>query len=177
MMYEKTFKIIVFGDAGTGKTTLTHRFLTNLYIPDAASTIGVEFQIKAVEVADQRVKLQIWDFAGEERFRFLLPSYVKGASGGIFMYDITNYASLAHIDEWFEIINKNKSVEKFPIIVVGGKSDLTHFKEVSTKKAMKLAKEKQANGFVECSSKTGENVQKIFNMLNKLIIENALWAK
>ncbi len=177
MMYEKTFKIIVFGDAGTGKTTLTHRFLTNLYIPDAASTIGVEFQIKAVEVGDQRVKLQIWDFAGEERFRFLLPSYVKGASGGIFMYDITNYASLAHIDEWFEIIKKNKSVEKFPIIVVGGKSDLSHFKEVSTKKAMELAKEKQADGFVECSSKTGENVQKIFNILNKLILENALCAK
>ena len=96
---ERTFKVVIFGDAGTGKTTLTHRFLTNLFVHDVGSTIGVDFQLKMIESEGQNVKLQIWDFAGEERFRFLLPSYVKGASGGIFMYDITNYASLSHISD------------------------------------------------------------------------------
>ena len=59
-----------------------------------------------------------------------------------------------------------------PIIFVGSKTDLMHLKEVSTKKAMNLALNKGADGFVECSSKTGENVSKIFNLLTKLILKN-----
>ncbi len=171
MTFERTFKVIIFGDAGTGKTTLTHRFLTNLFKIDSASTIGVDFQLKMLELDGKKVKLQIWDFAGEERFRFLFPSYIKGASGAIFMYDITNYASLAHLDEWFSIVDEYKTIPELPVIFVGGKTDLYYFKEVSTKKAMKLARSKNAQGFIECSSKTGENVNKIFELLAKKLIE------
>jgi small GTP-binding protein len=171
--FERTFKVVIFGDAGTGKTTLTHRFLTNLFVHDIGSTIGVDFQLKMVESEGNKVKLQIWDFAGEERFRFLLPSYVKGSSGGVFMYDITNYGSLSHINEWFEILNKEKDLNKnFPVVVVGGKADLEHYQEVSTIKAMQIAKTKNAKGFIECSSKTGENVNKIFDLLTRLILKN-----
>jgi len=171
--FERTFKIVIFGDAGTGKTTLTHRFLTNLFVHDVGSTIGVDFQLKLLESGGNKVKLQIWDFAGEERFRFLLPSYVKGASGGIFMYDITNYASLSHINEWFEILEEEKNLkENFPVVVVGGKIDLEHYQEVTTIKAMQIAKSKNAKGFIECSSKTGENVNKIFQLLTRLILKN-----
>lgn len=171
--FERTFKVVIFGDAGTGKTTLTHRYLTNLFVHDIGSTIGVDFQIKMLESGGDKVKLQIWDFAGEERFRFLLPAYVKGASGGIFMYDLTNYASLTHINEWFEILEKEKDLnENFPVVVVGGKTDLEHYHEVSTKKAMQIAKSKNAKGFIECSSKTGENINNIFQLLTRLILKN-----
>ena len=78
-MYDATFKIIIFGDAGCGKTTLTQRFLTNLFVSDSKMTIGVDFEVKSLEVDKQKVKLQIWDFGGEERFRFLLPTYCLGA--------------------------------------------------------------------------------------------------
>ncbi|MFX1480791.1 MAG: Rab family GTPase [Promethearchaeota archaeon] len=166
-----TFKIVLFGDSQTGKTTLTHRFLTNLFKDDIQMTIGVDFLLKAIEVSGETVKLQIWDFAGEERFRFLFPSYIKGASGAIFMYDITNYRSLAHVDEWFQIV-KNEIKYYLPIIFVGGKTDLVHLKEVSTRKAMKIAMSKNVDGFIECSSKNGENVHKIFNLLAKLILKN-----
>ena len=84
---------MIFGDSGTGKTTLTHRFLTNLFKQDISMTLGVDFLSKDVEINGERVKLQIWDFAGEERFRFLFPSYLKGANGAIFMY--MNIAPLA----------------------------------------------------------------------------------
>ncbi|MFX1411826.1 MAG: Rab family GTPase, partial [Promethearchaeota archaeon] len=131
---------------------------------------------KDIEINGEIVKLQIWDFAGEERFRFLFPMYIKGANGAVFMYDITNYGSLAHVDEWFTIIDKaiaKKDVDnKLPIIFVGGKIDLIHLKEISTKKAMQIARSKEANGFIECSSKTGENVNKIFDLLIKLIYRN-----
>jgi small GTP-binding protein len=166
-----TFKIVIFGDSQTGKTTLTHRFLTNLFKEDITMTLGVDFLLKAVEVDNIKVKLQIWDFAGEERFRFLFPSYIKGANGAIFMYDITNYGSLAHVDDWFEIVEKEIDYD-FPFIFVGGKTDLIHLKEVSTRKAMEVAHSKGADGFIECSSKTGENVHKIFKLLTELILKD-----
>ncbi|MFX0028507.1 MAG: Rab family GTPase [Candidatus Hermodarchaeota archaeon] len=166
-----TFKIVIFGDAKTGKTTLAHRFLTNMFKDNLQMTIGVDFLLKTVKVNGENVKLQIWDFAGEERFRYLLPSYIKGANGGIFMYDITDYSSLAHTDEWFEIV-ENEIHYDFPIIFVGGKTDLKHLKEVSTRKAKRKAKSKKANVFIECSSKTGENVQRIFEVLAELIFKN-----
>ena len=170
MSYTSTFKIVIFGDDRTGKTTLTHRFLTNLFKKDITTTLGVDFHLKALKFDGEIVKLQIWDFAGEERFRFLFPSYIRGASGAIFMYDITNYSSLAHADDWLEIL-KSEIEYKLPIIFVGGKTDLDHLKEVSTKKAMDIAFNKGASGFIECSSKTGENVYKIFDLLTRLILK------
>ncbi|MFX1313086.1 MAG: Rab family GTPase [Promethearchaeota archaeon] len=169
--YTSTFKIVLFGDSQTGKTTLAHRFLTNLFKENIQMTLGVDFLLKSIEVDSEMVKLQIWDFAGEDRFRFLFPSYIRGANGAIFMYDITNYGSLAHVDEWFEIVEKEIGYD-LPIIFVGGKTDLIHLKEVSTRKAMQIAELKNADGFIECSSKTGENIHKIFNLLTSLILKN-----
>ncbi|MCK4481392.1 MAG: GTP-binding protein, partial [Candidatus Lokiarchaeota archaeon] len=67
-MYDATYKIVIFGDAGCGKTTLTQRFLTNLFKSDSKMTIGVDFEVKSLEINGKKIKLQIWDFGGEERF-------------------------------------------------------------------------------------------------------------
>ena len=173
-MYDATFKIIIFGDAGCGKTTLTQRFLTNLFVSDSKMTIGVDFEVKSLEVDKQKVKLQIWDFGGEERFRFLLPTYVRGARGGLFLYDITNYSSIAHIDDWLNVIRKEiRAEDVFPIIVVGGKADLTENREVSAEDGIKIAKSRNVDGFIETSSKTGENVEKTFEALTSLMLNNS----
>jgi small GTP-binding protein len=173
-MYDATFKIIIFGDAGCGKTTLTQRFLTNLFVSDQTMTIGVDFEVKSLSVNSQKVKLQIWDFGGEERFRFLLPTYVRGARGGLFLYDITNYSSIAHIDDWLSVIRKEIRAEDiFPIIVVGGKADLVENREVSSADAIKIAKSRNVNGFIETSSKTGENVEKAFEALTSLMLDDS----
>ncbi|MHA2287874.1 MAG: Rab family GTPase [Promethearchaeota archaeon] len=173
-MYDATFKIIIFGDAGCGKTTLTQRFLTNLFVSDQTMTIGVDFEVKSLAVDNQKVKLQIWDFGGEERFRFLLPTYVRGARGGLFLYDITNYSSIAHIDDWLSVIRKEIRAEDiFPIIVVGGKADLVENREVSSADGIKIAKSRNVNGFIETSSKTGENVEKTFEALTRLMLDDA----
>ena len=172
--YDKTFKIVIFGDAGTGKTTLTQRFLTNLFVPDSKMTIGVDFEVKSLVVEENKVKLQIWDFGGEERFRFLLPTYVRGAKGGLFMYDITNYSSLAHIDDWLTVIRKEiKPEDIFPIIVVGGKADLNEYREVTAEDGIKIAKSRGVDGFIESSSKTGDNVEDTFEALTRLMIDNS----
>ena len=174
-MYDATFKIIIFGDAGCGKTTLTQRFLTNLFVSDQTMTIGVDFEVKSLSVDEQKVKLQIWDFGGEERFRFLLPTYVRGARGGLFLYDITNYSSIAHIDDWLSVIRKEIRAEDiFPIIVVGGKADLVENREVSSADGIKIARSRNVNGFIETSSKTGENVETTFEALTRLMLEKAI---
>ncbi|GAG71679.1 unnamed protein product [marine sediment metagenome] len=173
-MYDATFKIIIFGDAGCGKTTLTQRFLTNLFVSDQTMTIGVDFEVKSLTVEEKKVKLQIWDFGGEERFRFLLPTYVRGARGGLFLYDITNFSSIAHIDDWISVIRKEIRVEDiFPIIAVGGKADLVESREVSSAEGIKIAKSRNVNGFIETSSKTGENVEKTFEALTRLMLKEA----
>jgi len=173
-MYDATFKIVIFGDAGCGKTTLTQRFLTNLFVSDSKMTIGVDFEVKSLVVHENKVKLQIWDFGGEERFRFLLPTYVRGARGGLFMYDITNYSSIAHIDDWLAVIRKEiKTEERFPIIVVGGKADLVEDREVSSEEGIKIAKTRAVDGFIECSSKSGQNVEETFEALTGLMLKRA----
>ena len=173
-MYDATFKIVIFGDAGCGKTTLTQRFLTNLFVSDSKMTIGVDFEVKSLEVNKQKVKLQIWDFGGEERFRFLLPTYVRGARGGIFMYDITNYSSIAHIDDWLTVIKKEiRKEDIFPIIVIGGKADLAENREVPASEGIKIAKSRGVDGFIECSTKTGENVEEAFEALTSIMLDDS----
>jgi small GTP-binding protein len=169
------FKICLFGDGGVGKTTLVTRYLTGVFKSNSTITIGVDFHVKKIEVDGKIVSLQIWDFAGEDRFRFLLPSYVVGASGGVFMYDITRYSSLKNFDDWIKIFKKGFIGDKsqLPIIMVGGKLDLQYKRAVSTKEAFELAKSHNLYGFVECSSKDGQNVEEIFYEMAKLMLHRA----
>jgi small GTP-binding protein len=169
-MYNALFKIIIFGDAGSGKTTLTKRFITGEFISSSQMTIGVDFKIKTIQIDGMEAKLQIWDFGGEERFRFILPTYVRGAHGGIFLYDITNYSSISHIDDWLTVIRE--SYEKFPIMLIGAKADLEHDRQISISEAEEIAKTRGLNSVLECSSKTGKNVEKVFFMLTKLMLKN-----
>ncbi|MFW9972170.1 MAG: Rab family GTPase [Candidatus Odinarchaeota archaeon] len=168
-MYDIIFKVVIFGDAGCGKTTLRKRFMTNQFISSSQLTIGVDFETKILELEGKTIKLLIWDFGGEERFRFLFPQYLHGAMGGILMYDITNYSSFSHTIDWLTIINRTK--ERFPIMLLGSKTDLEIFREVSYKEGMELAKSMNLNDFNECSSKTGENVTYSFEILTKMMVD------
>ena len=170
-MLDAIFKIVIFGDAGSGKTTLTKRFKTDMFISDSQMTIGVDFETKNFEVDDKKVKLMIWDFGGEERFRFILPKYINGAMGGILMYDITSYSSLAHIDNWLSVINGRK--EQIPLVLLGGKADLDIIRQIPFKDGKKIAKAKGFSGFTECSSRTGENVEKSFEILTRIMLNRA----
>lgn len=165
------FSIIIFGDVGCGKTSLVHRFMTNLFVPNRKRGIGVDFEIKSFNLGKQKIKLNIWDFGQEKRAKFVLSPYIRGARGGLFMYDITNYFSLAHIDDWLSIIRKEKKADDwFPIIMVGGKADLANEREVGTQEGRLIAKSQGVDGFIECSSKSGENVEKTFKALTRLMM-------
>ncbi|UCC21304.1 MAG: GTP-binding protein [Promethearchaeota archaeon] len=168
------FKVCVFGDGGVGKTTLIKRFLTRIFEEDIKMTIGADFSVKNVDIDDKQITLRIWDFAGEERFRVLLPSFAKGADGGIFMFDITRYSSINDINDWLSIFEYfgSKSENRIPIIMVGGKSDLEEKRSVDSDVALRLSEKLNLHGYFECSSKTGYNVEEIFEFIAKKILKN-----
>ena len=171
------YKMCIFGDGGVGKTTLINRYITGQYNEDYSMTIGVDFYTKNIEVEGISVNLQIWDFAGEHQFKSLLPNYVIGASGGIFMYDISRFTSLTNLDEWLTILKNVPDEEEhnFPILLVGGKSDL----EIEGKRAIEseyaqlFGKNHGLFEFMECSSKTGENVELIFQTISLRMMNNS----
>ncbi|MFX1277026.1 MAG: Rab family GTPase [Promethearchaeota archaeon] len=172
---DATYKIAIFGESTVGKTTLTQRYLTGIFKIDPQLTMGAEIFIKYINVKEKRVVLQIWDFGGEERFRFLLPTYASGSSGGIFMFDITRPSSLSSIEGWLEVFNSGlqENIKDIPILLVGGKSDLSTQREISRDLAMKQINAYNLFDYVECSSKTGENVELIFEILVNEIMNRA----
>jgi small GTP-binding protein len=172
-MSDAMFKVVFFGDGGVGKTTLINRYLTGVFKSDSVITIGVDFHVKKIDINGKRVSLQIWDFAGEERFRFLMPTYVVGASGGIFMYDITRYSSLKNFDDWISIFKQGSKInsDQIPIIMVGSKLDLEYKRAVPQEEAFGLAKQNNLKTYIECSSKTGENIEDIFLEIGRIMMK------
>ncbi len=168
------FKLCLFGDGGVGKTTLTHRFLTRVFNEDLKMTIGADFSVKELEIEGKTVVLRIWDFAGEDRFRVLLPSFAKGADGGIFMFDITRYTSMKNIDDWLSFFKQSSSKThlQIPLIMVGGKLDLNEKRSVPAEDAIEVSKSHNLQGYIECSSRTGDNVNEVFELITRKMIEN-----
>jgi small GTP-binding protein len=167
------FKICIFGDAGVGKTSLIQRYLTGLFKEKYNTTIGMDFYIKKLNVEKKSITLQIWDFAGEEKFRFLMPSCAQGADGALFMYDITRYNTLKNLIEWLKIFKEvNPSENKYvPAILLGGKADLQEFRAVPSDDAVRIAKEHGLLQIFECSSKRGTNVEDTFEYLAKHLMK------
>lgn len=171
-MYNAILKTAIFGDVGCGKTTLRKRFITDVFDSNCLNTIGVDFQSKDIKFDGMELKLIIWDFAGQKRFRYMFPQYLNGAIGGILMYDITNFSSFSDISNWVSLIQETS--KRFPIILLGGKLDLDDLREIPRKDGVRVAKSMGLNGFVECSSKTGENVGLLFKAMIELMLNNML---
>ena len=161
--YDFTYKILMLGDASVGKTSLTIRYVSGVFLADLKLTIGVDFYSKNIQWKENKIKLQIWDFGGEERFRFLLPQYCRGANGAFFLYDITNQITLDHLPDWTQIIREKAG--DVPIVLVGSKLDLNEFRAVPREDGLLTAKMYNLSAFIEVSSKTGENVEKAFKSL------------
>jgi len=170
-MYDATFYIIIFGEDNGGKTTLTP---TNLFVSDQTMPIGVEFYPRSVSVDGQKIKLLVGVLSGEERFRFLLHQYCKGARGGLFVFDIADSSSIAHIDDWLSVIRKEiRAEDMFPILAVGIVPDEECERQVSREEGIKIAKSRNLNGIFECNPKTGENVEKAFEALTSLMLDRS----
>jgi len=171
---EGAFKLCIFGDGGVGKTTLVNRYLKKIFDEDIKMTVGADFYVKDLEIDGKKVVVRIWDFGGEQRFKVLLPSFAKCADGDIFMFDITRYTSVKNIDDWLSIFEKNVREKelRLPIIMVGGKLDLQEKRSVETEDAVELSEKYNLQGYFECSSKTGDRVEEIFESITRKMMKS-----
>lgn len=173
--FDYTFKVMMLGEASVGKTSLTMRFISGSFIENLRLTIGVDFYSKNTDFRGKKVKLQVWDFGGEERFRFLLKQYCKGANGAFFLYDITNPISLEKLPDWTQIIRQHAG--NIPIVLVGAKLDLKEFRAVKREKGILAAKKYNMAGFIEVSSKTGLNIKEVFDLMTEILFEKYVYPK
>jgi len=167
------FKILTVGDGSVGKTTLLQRYVEGLFKEDQKMTIGVNFYLKRIQIRDFDIALQLWDFGGQERFRFLLKKYIKGAAGALLLYDLSNPATINGANEWVELVRMYNS--SLPVILVGTKYDLVD-PEYYDDNVSNLALAKfDFIASIKTSSKTGKNVEDVFNMLiNNLLSRQML---
>jgi len=127
-MYDYLAKIVLLGPSGVGKSCLLHRFVKNEWRILSSQTIGVEFSSKIIKIGSgsrrKRIKLQLWDTAGTERFRSVSRSYYRGAAGAILIYDVSSHASFSALPT-FLMDARALASPNLTVILAGNKSDLT----------------------------------------------------
>lgn len=170
--YDYTFKILLLGDASVGKTSFTKQYCYNIFNPSERMTIGVDFHVKTIDIEYEgelkNIKLQIWDLGGEDRFRFLLPTYCLGANAAFLLYDTTRPSTLDNIPEWITIVRQKGG--RIPIMLVESKIDLTQ-RKIPKSHGEQLVEQYNLAGFIEISSKTDENVDLAFERLVRITLE------
>ncbi len=170
-----SWKICTGGAGGVGKTTFLFRYLTNQFVANTALTVGVQLHSKVVERGGKRISLIIWDLGGQDRFRFLQDSYVRGAAAGLISFDISNMGTMLQIRDWVGMFRKSGS-PAMPILLVGMKLDIAEESEQkeAEKEALSLVKELDLAGYIATSSKWGKNVEETINSLLDVLLVQRL---
>ena len=159
--YKYVFKYIIVGNASVGKSCILNQFLNNRFTDEYEITVGVEFGGKTIQLQDNsKIKLQIWDTAGQENFKAITRAYYRSAAIALVVYDITSRESFDQVESWLEECKINGNQE-MTIILVGNKIDLESERVVSFEEGKQFA-EKNSMMFFECSAKQGKNINDIF---------------
>ena len=163
---EQPLKILVIGESAVGKSCLLLRYTDNKFQETFMTTIGVDFKTKYIDIDGNHVKLQIWDTAGQEKFRSITKAYYRGAHGILVVFDVSSRDSFSKVRIWVQSI-KDTMTTPYDVILVGNKSDLPeHF--VTTEEAEELAQELGMK-YIETSAKTGSNVDAAFYELATMV--------
>jgi small GTP-binding protein len=166
--YDLLAKVLVIGDSGVGKTCLLLRFCDNSFTTSHLATIGIDFKMKTIEVEGKRVKVQIWDTAGQDRFKTITQTYYRGAMGIVLGYAVNDRESFQNIENWIKQI-KDHASEDVCKILVGNKSDMPD-RCVEYEEGKRLA-ESYGIKFFETSAKEDRNVKDAFFQIAKEIKE------
>ncbi|GAA5991448.1 hypothetical protein JCM10908_005708 [Rhodotorula pacifica] len=173
-------KQILLGDAACGKSSLLVRLTDDRFLQHSEPTIGVEFGSRIVEIKEgedegKRIKLQIWDTAGQESFRAITRSYYRGAGGALLVFSLTSHQSFTNCLGWLADL-RQWGEEDLLVLLVGNKGDILseggeggERREVEREEAEGWAREEGLAGYVETSAKSGAGVEEAFNTLTRLV--------
>ena len=170
---ELSFKIIVIGDPGVGKTCLTSRATKDIFTEEYSTTLGFESSTFNVKIENKLIKLQIWDTCGQEKYKSLITNFYRNASLAMLVYSIDNKKSFISAQKWLKEI-KIQSNPDIKIILIGNKVDLEEKREISYEEAKKFEEENEILYFQEASAKSGINSKEIFNEAAKILYKEYL---
>ncbi|XP_059489590.1 ras-related protein Rab-18-B-like [Neocloeon triangulifer] len=169
-----SLKILVIGESNVGKSSLMNRFIDDVFDPNVANTIGVDYRNRIITVDGQCVQLGIWDTAGQERFRTLTPTYYRNAQGAIIVYDVTRRQTFERVEQWLQELDAYVNRTDVVKMIVGNKIDLKN-REVSREEGQQLAR-RHSTLFIEASALENANVQVCFEDLVYHILQTpGLW--
>ena len=154
------YKLIFLGDQGVGKSCILNRFMNGTFTEEYQATIGLDFQSKNVQIDNQDIHLLLYDTAGQEKFRSLIPMYTRDANIILLVYEVTSKDSFLHLNHWLNDLTTVKKDEVI-FVVVGNKTDLEDKREVSREEGEQFAKDNDYL-FAEVSAKDGKGFQDLF---------------
>lgn len=162
-------KIITMGNANSGKSSLTERLCRNRCPRTYEPTIGVEFSSMIYNSEDGlKYKIMFWDTAGQETFAPIVKSYYKNIAGIFYLIDLTDRRSFTRFNYWLDEFHKNKTCDA-KILVVGNKLDKQ--RRIKKEEMEYITRVKNLD-YIEVSVKTGENIEKVGEILFNNIINN-----
>ncbi|TGZ67035.1 hypothetical protein CRM22_005015 [Opisthorchis felineus] len=170
---ERIFKIILIGDTGVGKSSFMHQFCDHVFYPRLSATVGVDFRTRNIRVDKYVYSIQLWDTAGQEKYRSIVRTYFRKVDGVIIVYDVTEPQSFRNVRSWMDQISEFGSEQKVPVIVVGNKIDLRKMETencVTTETGKKFA-ETYGVMFLETSVCTSENVDEAVRLLASFSVD------
>ncbi|KAM6968680.1 ras-related protein Rab-32 [Tautogolabrus adspersus] len=168
---EKLFKVLVIGDQHVGKSSIILRYVNKRFDEDYKSSIGVDFALKTIEWDRSTVvRLQLWDIAGQERFKKMSRVYYKGAMGALVVFDISDSSTLEAASEWKQDLDSQVCLESgrpVPAVLLANKCDLTG-KDSDVEGSLDcFCTDNSFTGWFETSAKENVNIDEAFAFLVK----------
>src|SRR3989338_3416286 len=158
-------RVILLGESGTGKTSISNRVATGDYRELVPSTIGVAYRrFKFTTLSGTTADLAMWDTAGQEKFRSLIPKYFRDADAALFVFDISNARTFEELQFWLESIPKMHPSAARCSVIVGNKADLESQRAVTEQQAAELAARYNLS-YAEASAKSGVGLNLALDLL------------
>ena len=162
-------KLLIVGDPGVGKSNFIYRYTKDQFSDNTLSSVGFESNSKEIDITDKKVIVQLWDSAGEDKFKSITKNLFSRVQGIIIVYDITNKQSFLNVPNWIKLINEDNN--NIPYVLAGNKCDLQKERVIQEEEGKKFSHDNNID-FLETSAKEDINIMECINNFVKKIVNS-----